>query len=257
MRCSRMSCLQRPLLRGSVSLRGSQSLNLFQQSQLRSFSQFAALNSVSSSSVRNESFSALSPHPQRRNYHQYPWKIVKNVPPGVAAKVGRNLHHLDHHPLRIIKDTVQDHFTQSFQNEETKEPLFTYFDALNPTVTTAQCFDELNIAADHPSRSPSDTFYYDETTLLRTHTSAHQTELMRQGHRAFLMSGDCYRRDEIDRSHYPVFHQMEGVRIWEKGEVDSKEVFADLQATLEGHLSSLSSLLSPSVFFSPSLHSFI
>ncbi len=65
--------------------------------------------------------------------------------------------------------------------------------------------------------------------LLRAHTSAHQCQFMRQGHKAFLCTGDVYRRDDIDASHYPVFHQvcffqstplmflrqMEGVRIFE------------------------------------------
>jgi phenylalanyl-tRNA synthetase alpha chain len=163
-----------------------------------------------------------------------PGFIKNNVPQGVLSKVGRNLHHQEHHPLRIIKDTVQDYFTRSFRDQITNQPVFTYFDSLHPVVTTKQCFDELNVPPDHVSRSPSDTFYYDANTVLRTHTSAHQTELMRAGHRAFLMSGDCYRRDEIDRSHYPVFHQMEGVRVWEKGTVDSEFVMNDLKNTLEG-----------------------
>lgn len=51
---------------------------------------------------------------------------------------------------------------------------------------------------------------------MRTHTSAHQTHFISQGIPAFLCSGDVYRRDEIDASHYPVFHQMEGVRIFER-----------------------------------------
>lgn len=50
--------------------------------------------------------------------------------------------------------------------------------------------------------------------LLRTHTSAHQTELLSCGERAFLCSGDVYRRDEIDARHHPVFHQTEGVRVF-------------------------------------------
>lgn len=44
--------------------------------------------------------------------------------------------------------------------------------------------------------------------------SAHQSTLMGQGVEHFLVTGDVYRRDEIDRTHYPVFHQMEGVRFF-------------------------------------------
>ena len=48
-------------------------------------------------------------------------------------------------------------------------------------------------------------------SLTHSHT---QAETLRQGHRAFLVTGDVYRRDSIDATHYPVFHQMEGVRIF-------------------------------------------
>jgi hypothetical protein len=44
--------------------------------------------------------------------------------------------------------------------------------------------------------------------------SAHQVQLMRQGEDAFLVTGDVYRRDTIDATHYPIFHQMEGVRMF-------------------------------------------
>lgn len=43
---------------------------------------------------------------------------------------------------------------------------------------------------------------------MRAHTSAHQCQFLRRGEGAFLCSGDVYRRDEIDSSHYPVFHQV-------------------------------------------------
>lgn len=55
--------------------------------------------------------------------------------------------------------------------------------------------------------------------MLRAHTSAHQRELVRAGLDAFLVAGDVYRRDEIDASHYPVFHQMEGVRLFSHHQV--------------------------------------
>ena len=48
---------------------------------------------------------------------------------------------------------------------------------------------------------------------------AHQRELVRSGLDRFLLAGDVYRRDEIDATHYPVFHQMEGVRLFTNHEV--------------------------------------
>ena len=84
--------------------------------------------------------------------------------------------------------------------------------------------------------------------MLRTHTSAHQSALMREGKEAFLCTGDVYRRDEIDASHFPAFHQMEGVRLFDpalvgEGEMSREEWLAsdgcklvadDLKRTLEG-----------------------
>ena len=107
-------------------------------------------------------------------------------------------------------------------------------DDLSPIVSVAQNFDQLLIPAEHSSRSPSDTYYLqDAHSVLRTHTSAHQTQLMRAGKRRFLVAGDVYRRDEVDASHYPVFHQMEGVRLFEE-EGDRDAVLQDLQGVLEG-----------------------
>lgn len=57
--------------------------------------------------------------------------------------------------------------------------------------------------------------------MLRAHTSAHQRDLVKSGLDAFLVAGDVYRRDEIDRHHYPVFHQIEGVRLFSADELFS------------------------------------
>lgn len=84
-----------------------------------------------------------------------------------------------------------------------------------------QNFDQLLIPPDHVSRQPSDTYYVDAERVLRCHTSAHQTSLMRERLDPFLVCGDVYRRDEVDSTHYPVFHQMEGVRIFTDEEVRS------------------------------------
>ncbi|XP_057680183.1 phenylalanine--tRNA ligase, mitochondrial isoform X2 [Corythoichthys intestinalis] len=93
-------------------------------------------------------------------------------------------------------------------------PLFSAHDNLSPVVTTEQNFDSLLIPSGHPGRKRGDNYYLNRTTMLRSHTSAHQKELVSAGLDAFLLAGDVYRRDEIDASHYPVFHQMEGVRLF-------------------------------------------
>jgi len=98
-------------------------------------------------------------------------------------------------------------------------------------------FDDLLIPADHVSRSRSDTYYVDDLHCLRTHTSAHQSTLIGGNGPdgfvdSFLVTGDVYRRDEIDATHYPIFHQMEGVKMFPEG--TSKEVILDdLRKSLE------------------------
>ena len=160
---------------------------------------------------------------------------TSNVPPTLIPKVGRNLHLQKGHPLNTIKQIIESHF---------KSRNFACFDDLLPVVTTKACFDDLLTPKDHISRSLSDTYYIDpqEDLVLRTHTSAHQNELMQAGHRSFLATGDVYRRDEIDSSHYPCFHQMEGVHIFDPKELPGapqspesiQYVEAHLKETLEG-----------------------
>ena len=55
--------------------------------------------------------------------------------------------------------------------------------------------------------------------MCRCHTSAHQAELLSLGEKAFLVTGDVYRRDSVDSTHYPVFHQMEGFRVFTPEEI--------------------------------------
>lgn len=152
--------------------------------------------------------------------------LCSNVTPSIAARVGSRLHLQPLHPLNLLKRRIENHFEG-----------FEVFDDLPPKVTTQQCFDDLLVPTDHVSRSKSDTYYIDNEHVLRTHTSAHQTEFLREGRDKFLVFGDCYRRDEIDAHHYPVFHQMEGVRVWDRSELgENAEEFVvnDLKNTLEG-----------------------
>eukprot|EP00818_Percolomonas_sp_WS_P001784 CAMPEP_0117438246 /NCGR_PEP_ID=MMETSP0759-20121206/1954_1 /TAXON_ID=63605 /ORGANISM="Percolomonas cosmopolitus, Strain WS" /LENGTH=105 /DNA_ID=CAMNT_0005229931 /DNA_START=552 /DNA_END=866 /DNA_ORIENTATION=- len=51
--------------------------------------------------------------------------------------------------------------------------------------------------------------------------TAHTPVLLKEGHRAFLCCGDVYRRDEVDATHYPVFHQIDGVRVIERSEYEA------------------------------------
>ncbi|XP_060949533.1 phenylalanine--tRNA ligase, mitochondrial [Limanda limanda] len=151
----------------------------------------------------------------------HPRDDFTNVTPKILAKVGRNLHNQPHHPLWLIKERIKAHFYSSYIGPR-GNPLFSVHDNLSPVVSVEQNFDSLLIPPTHPSRKRGDNYYLNRKMLLRAHTSAHQRELVKSGLDAFLLAGDVYRRDEIDVSHYPVFHQMEGVRLFSNHQLFSK-----------------------------------
>ncbi|KAL5697698.1 phenylalanine--tRNA ligase [Ranunculus cassubicifolius] len=159
---------------------------------------------------------------------------TNNVPDAIFSKLGLQLHRRDQHPLGILKNAIYDYFDKNYSTE------FVKFDDLCPIVSVKQNFDDVLVPADHVSRNYNDTYYIDAQTVLRCHTSAHQAELLRMGQTHFLVTGDVYRRDSIDSTHYPVFHQMEGFRVftpeeWEKSPIDSTAyAAAELKNTLEG-----------------------
>ncbi len=90
-------------------------------------------------------------------------------------------------------------------------------------------FELLNIPKNHPARDAQDTFYFDENTVLRTHTSPVQarTMLSRKPPIRVICPGRVYRADEVDATHSPVFHQLEGLVV------DKDVTMADLRGTLE------------------------
>ena len=94
--------------------------------------------------------------------------------------------------------------------------------------TTRYNFDALGFPPWHPSRSPRASLYLDDDTVLRTETSPAQIHKMEaQRPPIYMVSiGRVYRRDTIDATHYPVFHQFEGLAI------DKGITMADLKGTL-------------------------
>ena len=89
-------------------------------------------------------------------------------------------------------------------------------------------FEALNIPADHPAKDEQDTFYINGDILLRTQTSGVQVHEMEKGNLPIRMiaPGRVFRSDEVDATHSPSFHQIEGLVI------DKKITFADLKGTL-------------------------
>ncbi len=89
-------------------------------------------------------------------------------------------------------------------------------------------FEKLNIPADHPAKDEQDTFYINKEIVLRTQTSPVQARTMEQGKLPIRMiaPGRVFRSDEVDATHSPSFHQIEGLVV------DKNITFADLKGTL-------------------------
>lgn len=148
---------------------------------------------------------------------------MNNITPSIEAKMNRGLYRNPNHPLGIVKDMV-----------------FKYFDDLakieieSPIVPIEYNFDRLRVPKDHPSRRPTDTYYKDEKMCLRTHMTCYLYPLgsSRTGESRlkYITCGDVYRKDAIDATHYPVFHQVDAFCMV-KDDVDVKK---DLRNRLSG-----------------------
>ena len=134
--------------------------------------------------------------------------------PGKRIKGGHK------HPMDVVIDEVKDIFVgMGFEIDDGPEVEFSTYN-----------FDRLNTDEGHPAREWTDTFYLDDEsrTLLRTQTSSMEPRIMETRNvpiRAAVF-GRCYRKDEVDATHSPMFHQMEGLVV------DEHITFADLKGLL-------------------------
>ena len=134
--------------------------------------------------------------------------------PGKSVKLGHR------HPMYIALDELKEIFIGMG---------FTVLDG--PEVELAELnFDRLNAEEGHPSRDWSDTFYFDEDSrvMLRSQTSPMQVRAMDTMPLPIriIAPGRVYRKDEVDATHSPMFHQVEGMVI------DKSVTMADLKGTL-------------------------
>jgi len=133
--------------------------------------------------------------------------------PGRAAHLGRR------HPLTSVLDEVYDIFIgMGYTVAEGPEVELVHYN-----------FDQLNAPKTHPSREPQDTFYISRDVVLRTQTSPVQARTMEQHQPPIriISFGRVYRNDEVDATHSPVFHQIEGLVV------DKGVTLGDLKGTLE------------------------
>lgn len=134
--------------------------------------------------------------------------------PGDELKLGHK------HPMYMALDEIKDIFVGMG---------FTVLDGPEVELATYN-FDKLNAEEGHPSRDWSDTFYFDEdsSVMLRSQTSPMQVRAMETMNLPIriVAPGRVYRKDEVDATHSPMFHQVEGMVI------DKGVTMADLKGTL-------------------------
>ena len=132
--------------------------------------------------------------------------------PAKAMKVG----HI-HPNMRALKEVEDIFIGMGYEVVEGPEVEKDYYN-----------FEALNIPADHPAKDEQDTFYINGDILLRTQTSSTQVHEMEKGRLPIRMiaPGRVFRADEVDATHSPSFHQIEGLVI------DKHITFADLKGTL-------------------------
>lgn len=123
------------------------------------------------------------------------------------------------HPISLVQDQMLSVFTSmGFDVVEGPEVEFDLFN-----------FELMNIPKNHPARDAQDTFYIEDNVVLRTHTSPVQARTMRTRKPPIriVCPGRVYRADEVDATHSPVFHQMEGLVV------DEDVTMSDLKGTLD------------------------
>lgn len=146
---------------------------------------------------------------ERRLAHE----VIDVTLPAKHNKVGHR------HPGTIALEEVERIFTgMGYEVVEGPEVEYDYYN-----------FEALNIPANHPAKDEQDTFYINDKILLRTQTSPVQVREMEKGKLPIRMiaPGRVFRSDEVDATHSPSFHQIEGLVI------DKNISFADLKGTLE------------------------
>ena len=123
------------------------------------------------------------------------------------------------HPLTVVLDELKEIVIgMGFEIAQGPEVELDYYN-----------FEALNIPKDHPARDTQDTFYINDNVVLRTQTSPIQIRVMENQKPPIriLAPGRVYRADEVDATHSPLFHQVEGLVV------DKNITMADLKGTLE------------------------
>jgi len=124
-------------------------------------------------------------------------------------------------------------------------PMFAGFDLVDfpKIVSVEDNFDLLNTPEDHPSRKETDTYYLSDKYVLRTQTTTMWPfylkekkilkKLEKEGWVGALSTGIVFRKDEIDRNHFPAFHQIDGLYICKKDQkIITKKDLEEVQVNI-------------------------
>ena len=153
--------------------------------------------------------------------HEQNERVLRDEVVDITLSVSR-AHKGGLHPITIIKNEISDFFIeQGFSVAEGPELESGWLN-----------FDALNIPADHPARTMQDTFFIEPVesgVVLRTHTSPVQIRTMLENEPPIyvICPGRTFRADELDATHSPVFHQVEGLVV------DKGITMAHLKGTLD------------------------
>ena len=144
--------------------------------------------------------------------HRLENEVIDVTLPAKKNRVGHS------HPNTMVLEEVERIFTgMGYEVVEGPEVEYDYYN-----------FEALNIPANHPAKDEQDTFYINDKILLRTQTSPVQVRVMEQKKPPIRMiaPGRVFRADEVDATHSPSFHQIEGMVI------DKGITFSNLKGTL-------------------------
>ena len=167
--------------------------------------------------VRAKLESAISEKTEQLKKEKLSKKLIEEkidvTMPGKRQELGYR------HPLTTVLDELKDIFIgMGFSIVEGPEVELDYYN-----------FEALNLPKDHPARDTQDTFYITENILLRTQTSPVQVRVMEKTAPPLriISPGRVFRSDEVDATHSPLFHQVEGLVV------DKGVTMGDLKGTLE------------------------
>ncbi|KAJ5506337.1 Phenylalanyl-tRNA synthetase [Penicillium expansum] len=147
----------------------------------------------------------------------YPTDQWTNTPNTILSHIGRRLYLDENHPLAITRKLIESQFAS---------PSYGNYSEKNPVVSTRHNFDVLGFPADHPGRSRTDTYYVNEKTVLRTHTSAHQQAYFQQ------IARNEHTRPEETAVTTPSSHQMEGAMLWKRPATNPLSASAETAARI-------------------------